>query len=161
MAQNARITASTLPSYSLLHERVGAKDYVDCFSVTASLAPRPAADIITEFPGWARFLLKIRRVVTTPFGLMNDGPEAPNKVGIFPVEIETDNELIAGFNDSHLDFRVSVLSQDGQVHLATWVHPHNLFGKLYLATILPFHILIARNALARVRAAHGRPIVSA
>ncbi|MEM7636150.1 MAG: DUF2867 domain-containing protein, partial [Pseudomonadota bacterium] len=71
---------------------------------------------------------------------------------VFPVETETARELIAGFNDKHLNFRVSVLSQDGRVFLATWVHPHNIGGRLYLKTILPFHILIARNALARVGA---------
>jgi hypothetical protein len=38
------------------------------------------------------------------------------------------------------------------VFLATWVHPHNIGGRVYLTTILPFHILIARNALARVGA---------
>ncbi|MCG8696347.1 MAG: DUF2867 domain-containing protein [Minwuiales bacterium] len=37
------------------------------------------------------------------------------------------------------------------VFLATRVHPHNIAGRLYLRTILPFHILIARDALARVR----------
>ncbi len=104
------------------------------------------------FPGWANFLLQVRRIATTPFGLSNDGPDAPDKVGPFPVESETDQELIAGFDDKHLEFRVSVLSIDGRVYLATWVHPHNLAGRLYLATILPFHVLIARNGLARVKA---------
>lgn len=146
------VTATDLPAESLLHDRVASKDFLDCYRVPSKLPPRQAADIITSFPGWARFLLHIRRFLTTPFGLSNDGPDAADKVGIFPVEIENSRELIAGFNDRHLDFRVSVLSQDGQVHLATWVHPHNIGGWLYLRTILPFHILIARNALARVHA---------
>ena len=88
---------------------------------------------------------------------MNDGPDAQDKVGIFPVESENDHELIAGFNDRHLDFRVSVVSREGQVFLATWVHPHNLGGRLYLRTILPFHVMIVRNALARVRARSAVP----
>ena len=88
--------------------------------------------------------------MTTPFGLVNEGPTATDKIGIFPVEIESGFELIAGFNDKHLDFRVSVLSQDARVFLATWVHPHNVGGRLYLKIIMPFHIVISRNALARV-----------
>lgn len=116
------------------------------------MSPRQAALVITSFPRWAQFLLSIRRVVTAPFGLSNDGPESDDKVGIFPVESETNHELVAGFNDKHLNFRVSVISQHGQVFLATWVHTHNLGGRLYLKAILPFHILIAREALARVRA---------
>jgi len=75
-----------------------------------------------------------------------------DNVGIFPVETETDDELIAGFNDKHLNFRVSVISKGGRVYLATWVHPHNIAGRLYLKTIMPFHVAISRNALARVAA---------
>lgn len=145
------VTATKLPAGSGLHKRVAAGDFLDCFAVASDMSPRRAAEIITDFPGWARLLLRIRRLVTAPFGLSNDGPEAADKVGIFPVESETGRELIAGFNDRHLDFRVAVLSEGGQVFLATWVHPHNIGGKLYLGTILPFHILIARDALARVR----------
>lgn len=146
------VTTTDLPAASLLHDRVASGDFLDCYSVASDLPPRLVADVITAFPGWARFLLFLRRVLTTPFGLSNDGPAAEDKVGVFPVEFETTRELIAGFNDRHLDFRVSVISQDGRVFLATWVHPHNLGGRVYLKTILPFHILIARNALARVHA---------
>lgn len=147
---NPQVTASELPANSQLHSRVSPPDFLDCYSVSSDISPRSAAEIITDFPGWARFLLQIRRVVTAPFGLSNDGPQASDKVGPFPVEMETKSELIAGFNDRHLDFRVSVLSENGRVSLATWVHPHNIGGRLYLRAILPFHILIARNALARV-----------
>ncbi|WP_108882313.1 DUF2867 domain-containing protein [Anderseniella sp. Alg231-50] len=149
------VTATELPEHSLLGERVAATDFLDCYCVASDLSPRRAAEVITDFPGWARFLLHIRRIVTSPFGLSNDGPAAPDKVGVFPVETETGRELIAGFNDKHLDFRVSVVSQNGRVFLATWVHPHNIGGWLYLKTILPFHILIARDALARVGALHS------
>jgi uncharacterized protein DUF2867 len=125
-------------------------DFLDCYSVAAEMPPRQAADIITSFPSWARFLLRIRRIVTAPFGLSNDGPNAADKVGIFPVESENATELIAGFDDRHLNFRVAVISDAGRVYLATWVHPHNFGGRLYLTAIMPFHILISRNALKRV-----------
>lgn len=145
-----KVTATDLPADSLLHDRVAAKDFVDCYSVASDLSPRQAAGIITDFPRWARALLYFRRLLTAPFGLSNDGPAADDKIGIFPVEAESDRELIAGFDDRHLNFRVSVVSQGGRVFLATWVHPHNVGGWLYLKIILPFHILIARNALTRV-----------
>jgi len=146
----SRVNAVNLPADSQLHARVGENDFLDCYCVEANMPPRQAADVITDFPGWADFLLLIRRIVTTPFGLSNDGPDAEDKMGVFPVEIENSNELIAGFNDKHLNFRVSVISQGGQVFLATWVHTHNIGGKLYLKAIMPFHIAIVRNALQRV-----------
>jgi hypothetical protein len=149
------VTATGLPAESQLSERIAPTDFIDCFSVISDASPRQAADIITDFPGWARFLLAIRWIVTAPFGLSQDGPDAEDKVGVFPVESESDNEMIAGFDDRHLEFRISVLSQNGRVYLATWVHPHNIGGWLYLRAIMPFHILIARNALMRVAAESG------
>lgn len=148
-----RVTTNSLPQTSALQPRIAPTDFVDCYSVAANLAPREAANIITNFPGWARLLVSLRNLITAPFGLSADGPPAQDKIGFFPVEMENDHELIAGFDDKHLNFRVSVISQAGRVFLATWVHPHNLGGKLYLKTILPFHILIAKNALLRVNAA--------
>jgi hypothetical protein len=144
------VTAIDLPDVSDLHARREPGDFLDCYSVASDMHVRAAADIITDFPGWAKFLLVIRRIVTAPFGIDNDGPAVDNKIGIFPVETETPTEVIAGFDDKHLNFRVSVLSHDGQISLATWVAPHNVGGRIYLAAIMPFHIAIARNALARV-----------
>ena len=150
MAVTPRVTATQMPTESLLLERIAPDDFLDCYSVASDLDPRKAANIITSFPGWARSLLVLRNWITAPFGLDNDGPDVADKVGIFPVEIDTAEELIAGFNDKHLNFRVSVQSRKGRVFLATWVHPHNWGGRLYLNVILPFHILIVKNALARI-----------
>ena len=148
-----RPKATELPKDSRLWERVGPDDFLDCYVVSANCPPRKAAQIITAFPSWGKFLLTIRRIVTAPFGLSNDGPDAADKVGPFPVELETEEELIAGFDDKHLDFRVSVLSRAGNVYLATWVHRHNLGGQIYLAVIMPFHVMLVRNGLTRVREA--------
>ena len=147
------VFATKLSDNSALQAHIGDGDFLDCYAVHSKVSPRKAAEIITDFPGWAQLLLKVRTVLVTPFGLSTDGPAARDKVGIFPVQSETEEEVIAGFDDRHLNFRVSVRQEAGQVSLATWVHPHNLGGRLYLAAIMPFHILIARNALARVAAA--------
>lgn len=145
------VITADVPAQSQLNDRLGSTDFIDCFSVKSDLSPRKAAEIVTDFPGWAQLLLKVRGILTAPFGLMSEGPAAADKVGIFPVEVENEHELIAGFNDKHLDFRVSVISSNGHVFLATWVHPHNLGGRLYLRAIMPFHKLIVRESLNRVR----------
>lgn len=150
-----RVIAGKLPLDSLLNKRIKSTDFIDSFSVKSDLTPRDAAEIITDFPGWARFLVSLRNLLTSPFGISSDGPAAKDKVGIFPVEVDNERELIAGFNDKHLNFRISVISQKGRVFLSTWVHTNNIGGKMYLKAILPFHILIARDALARVRSARN------
>lgn len=151
--RSIKVKPSPLPPESALWPRIGPQDFLDCFTVRTNTTPRVAAEIITDFPPWAQGLLHIRRILVTPFGLSHDGPEAADKVGPFPVETETDQELIAGFNDKHLNFRVSVIAKDGCVSLATWVHVNNAGGRLYLTAILPFHVLIARDALRRVAVA--------
>ncbi|MFK7965236.1 MAG: DUF2867 domain-containing protein [Burkholderiaceae bacterium] len=148
-----QVKATTLPAFSELHQRIIEGDFIDCYGVPSAMPPRRAAEVITHFPSWARGLLVIRRLITAPFGLSNDGPQASDKLGPFPVESETNQELVAGFNDKHLNFRVSVISHAGQVYLSTWVRPNHWSGRVYLAVIMPFHILIARNALKRVAAA--------
>ena len=150
-----QVVLSKLSHDSPLYGLIAKGDFLDCYSVDASVPARKAAEIIVEFPGWAQMLLKLRTFLVTPFGLSTDGPVADDKLGVFPVQLETEEEVIAGFDDKHLNFRVSVRQDKGRVSLATWVHPHNWGGRLYLAAILPFHILIARNALARVAASGG------
>ena len=160
MTLTPRVHTATLPADSPPWLKHPKGDFLDCFRVTADVSPRQAAEVITAFPGWAGLLLKIRRLVTTPFGLSQDGPDAPDKVGPFPVISETENELIAGFDDKHLEFQVSVLRRDGQIFLATWVHPHNIGGWAYLAAIYPFHVLVARDALRRVAQGGPPPVVA-
>ncbi len=139
-----------LPTGSLLEQYFAEGDFLDSYTVSANASPRQAAEEIVRFPGWARLLVGLRNVLTAPFGLSANGPEAPDKLGVFPVEAETADEIIAGFNDRHLNFRVSVLSRGGRVTLSTWVRPHNLAGRLYLTAIMPFHVAIARDAIRRV-----------
>lgn len=143
-------TACELPAGSRLSEVASGRDFLDCFRVDAAISPRKAAEIIADFPSWVRGLLMVRRLITAPFGLSNDGPGDPNSVGIFPVEAESAHEVVAGFDDKHLNFRISVVQRSGVTYLATWVHTHNLGGRLYLALIYPFHVLVVRNALWRV-----------
>jgi Protein of unknown function (DUF2867) len=50
---------------------------------------------------------------------------------------------VAGHNDKHLDFRLSVLKVTAEeatcVVVPTVCAVHNLFGKVYLFFIVPFH----------------------
>lgn len=149
-ARHPHVTAIALPEESGLRAYLGPDDFVDCYAAPARIAPRRAAEIVVAFPPWARALLRLRRLLTTPLGLDQDGPAAADKLGPFPIERETEDEIIAGFDDRHLNFRVAVGARDGRVSLATWVHPHNLLGRAYLAAIMPFHVMIARDAVARV-----------
>ncbi|MEO7642897.1 MAG: DUF2867 domain-containing protein, partial [Ramlibacter sp.] len=78
------------------------------------------------------------------------------------------HEIILGEDDSHLDFRVSVLVRpvpgeaDGavQVVVSTVVHCHNLLGRSYLTLITPFHRQVVQAGLRRAARA-GWPLAPA
>jgi hypothetical protein len=121
-------------------------DFLDCYSVASTLSPREAAARGLALPGWAAALLRLRNVVVRPFGLKTGTPDAP----IFPTCHETEDEIILGTDDTHLNFRIGLYRQDGRIFISTWVHPHNLWGRAYLRLVMPFHILISRGAVARM-----------
>ena len=92
-----------------------------------------------------------------PFGLKTSGEGAPapyGLIGLFPVVSETPERLVAGFNDSHLDFRLVVevagTPADRQVTSTTLVRTHNLLGRSYLALITPFHKLVVPAMMKRI-----------
>jgi hypothetical protein len=64
-----------------------------------------------------------------------------------------DNEIVAGGDDKHLDFRVSVMqvTEDGahKVIVSTLIFTHNLFGKIYLVFVLPLHRFAIRRLLTQ------------
>jgi hypothetical protein len=66
-----------------------------------------------------------------------------DKIGPWPIFFIGGNEIVAGRNNRHMDFRLSVLkAADGEttsVVVSTICTVHNLFGKIYLFVIVPFH----------------------
>jgi len=140
--------------------------FADAFRVTVSdakLNARAAAErIFSRIPRWVQMLLDLRNAIVAPFGLKTSAEgeaKAGGMVGMFPVLSETAGQLIAGFNDHHLDFRVVIDvtpvggSRDQDVTATTLVLTHNRFGRAYLAAIMPFHRLITRSILGQVREA--------
>jgi len=115
-------------------------------------------------PRWMKALLITRNAIARCFGL-----EAPtvaeilkpavrtsysvgDKIGPWPIFFIGDNEIVAGRNNRHLDFRLSVLRlADGDaesVVVSTICSVHNLAGKVYLFFIVPFHRTGVRSLLA-------------
>ena len=142
----ARVRTDTLPRTSSLWSQHQPGDFLDCYSVASTLSPRDAAAKGLALPGWAQALLGLRNALVRPFGLKTGQPDGP----IFPTCLETEDQLILGTDDRHLNFRIGLIRQDGRIYMSTWVHPHNRWGRAYLTLVMPFHILISRGAVARM-----------
>lgn len=150
-------------SVTLPHSALENADWADAYQVTLDHgrgfgSAHVAGEAIFEaFPKVTHYLLILRQIIMAPFGLK--GPrhiESMNtdSIGFFPIKFENENRIIAGFDDSHLDFRIVVelgKNENQQtVSLATIIRRHNWVGRVYLATILPFHRWIIRSALAKL-----------
>lgn len=123
---------------------------------------RPRASVIDIFfgvfghhPMWMKLALVVRNYLASCCGL--DTPTASeilhpdikssyrvgDKIGVWPIFSLTSTELVAGRDNKHLDFRVSVLKViDGEtasVVVSTLCDVHNRLGKIYLFFIVPFH----------------------
>jgi hypothetical protein len=126
----------------------------------ATFDARGAAErMFGDQPRWIAALMGLRNTLVAPFGLKTPVPgkrPSVGLIGIFPVLSQSPARLVAGFDDSHLDFRVVVdvaPSGRGQrVTATTLVLTHNLLGRIYLAIILPFHRVIVRAMMRRVAA---------
>jgi hypothetical protein len=155
-----------LPLTSLLRKRIGPGDFVDSYVIPLAepeLTPVELAARLAVMPEWVNGLLWLRNRLVAPLGLKTGAglpptplhPEVGDYVSFFRLDELSPNEAILGEDDRHLDFRVSVLKTAGPEPLAalsTWVHPHNLGGRLYLCGVMPFHKLIIRRMLANVAA---------
>lgn len=113
------------------------------------------AAVFAHHPTWMKVALMTRNRIASWCGL--DAPSMQeilnprftrdyavgDTIGVWPIFALTENELVAGRDNTHLDFRVSVLKlkQDGPASfvVSTICTTHNQFGKLYLRVIIPFH----------------------
>jgi Protein of unknown function (DUF2867) len=126
-------------------------------------------DVFGHHPGWMKAALIIRNKVAVWCGL--DAPTASeiidvrpkakyavgDKIGPWPIFSLTEDELVAGRDDKHLDFRLSLMRVNHEgvpsVVVSTVCTTHNMAGKIYLFFIVPFHkwgvkLLISRAILS-------------
>lgn len=164
---------SRLSPESRLNAYVGRGDFVDCFEVDIDQTDVPLEDVVQhiflDLPVWIRLLLRVRDCAVAPLRLkttqnlptvseVQASLTVGEPVNFLNVREKYENEVILGEDDWHLDFRISIHRIAGKpdcVSMASWVRPHNCFGRMYLKAILPFHTAIAKSQLAAT-ASHYR-----
>ncbi|MDH7447779.1 DUF2867 domain-containing protein [Aquimarina sp. 2201CG14-23] len=162
-----------IPSVSLLAETK--VDYVDSFKseYTDKEGDVDILSISRAFfstsPEWIEKLFALRNKIVSIFGLKtgdkvksrmqlidNFKGEVGERLGIFKVFDKTENEIILGEDDRHLNFRVSLLLMkqvqegDKSLFISTTVKFNNWFGRLYFLPVKPFHTLIVPTMLKSV-----------
>ncbi|HEV7348615.1 DUF2867 domain-containing protein [Telluribacter sp.] len=163
-----KILRTILPPASVLTTTTRSYDYTDSYTGTFEDKDDTitAADACKAFfrsgPQWVGKLFILRNKIVAVFGLKT--AEVPKnrqqlldnftcrpgeQLGLFKVYSRTDNEVILGEDDKHLDFRISLFvsphpqDQSSKVlTLSTTVVFHNWLGRLYFLPVKPFHKLI-------------------
>jgi hypothetical protein len=137
---------------------------------------RPGADVIDIFfavfghhPRWMQRVLLLRNRLAAAAGLDTpaDGDilqpsrrahyQVGDTIGPWPIFGLSPTELIAGRDNRHLDFRLSVLREQvgpaPTAVISTVCTTHNLFGRVYLRLVIPIHIWGVQWLIARAHAA--------
>jgi hypothetical protein len=143
----------------LPHPALPPANWADCYALRVHAPGLTAMDAarmaVGQFPVWVRSLMKFRNAVAGLFGLKSSTHHSPDEtemIGIFPVVSRTEKEVVLGFDDRHLDFRIVIdVSSHGDggqtVRATTLVDRKILLGKIYIAVITPFHKLIVKEML--------------
>jgi hypothetical protein len=173
--QTMTIIKTTLPVTSLLNQTGRRYDYADSFQgiIPDKENKLQPAGICKAFflstPKWIKKLLGLRNVIVGMFGLKTSGNVDPkqmlenfkcdqgDRIGLFKVFEKTDNEVILGEDDKHLNFRISFFldkfrenENEKQLTISTIVVFKNLFGRLYFLLIKPLHKFIVPAMLKSI-----------
>jgi hypothetical protein len=161
----SRVVEIPVPDNSSLFCQLKKTDFCDAYQVSLSKPQLSVHDayiaVFRDPPSWVNTLMSVRGVIATVFGLkheasggfLDDNYQVGQRIGLFTVQSITTNELIVGDNDTHLDFRISVLKSSIQgietITVSTAVEIHNTVGRLYMLLVKPFHRFIAKLMLQR------------
>lgn len=142
---------------SLPHPALPNANWADCCLVDLEGSNGTAAEVAKRVfarpPLWAQRLMALRNAIVGLVGLKNAGT-MNGETGGFPVVSERPEQIVLGFDDWHLDFRIVVdvkpTKTGQQVRVSTLVDRHNLAGRIYIFFVTPFHHMIVRAMLGAV-----------
>ncbi|MGN8198569.1 DUF2867 domain-containing protein [Salinisphaera sp. RV14] len=167
----AHVREVPCPDRSLISDWLHDADLADAFMIT--VPERFASQGILHLtkcvlghpPIGFRVLITLRDILVAGFGVKTSrylrdaaAAEGMDHIDFFRVLAVSDNEVIVGEDDRHLDFRGSVLmrrhaeSGDAELVATTVARCHNRLGKAYLCVIAPFHRRVIRTNLSRAAA---------
>jgi hypothetical protein len=165
------IKQQAIPEHLEIAKFLLGSHFADCF-----VAPNPwpsscAMEIflrtVESPPRWVTALMRLRNRLVQLVGLkdlgalheMNTSKTAADygvgeRAGIFTVIYRSEDEVVLGDHDKHLEVRVSVSKRSytkvkDQILISTVVHEHNALGKFYMLFVGPIHKLIVPAVLRR------------
>ncbi len=167
------MTTYTIPLFpnSLIYKAIRV-DYEDTFAIDIPskkvIHPEDLVPLFFDvFPSWFKVLMHLRETIAKMIGLKtahgidiqaqldNFKGQKGESIALFHVFDRSEEEILMGETDKHLDFRLSFFSKMKeanlyQVSLATTVQYNGFLGKLYFFFVKPFHRLIVPIILKKI-----------
>jgi len=162
---------NNIPPNSKISSYVDGAYFADCHSTVMNYENQSALDIFLQqardMPSWINALMSVRNQVVSMLGLKNlgsfsdleqgkTGPDykVGDRVGIFTLYENSQQEVILEDRDNHLSVKVSFyIEPDGdtaKVYATTVVHVNNTLGKVYMFFVTPVHKVIVPATLKRL-----------
>lgn len=163
------VDKTTVPKNSELSKNLNGSYFSDSYSFTSNKKDRVSLQIwldhASKTPSWVNFFMSSRNKIVSLFGLkdlgalgdLNSGKLVSeytigDRVGIFTLLFLSDNEVILGDSDKHLNVKVSVYKESTEsniISISTVVQVHNYVGKIYMLFVKPLHKLIVPASIKR------------
>ncbi len=162
------VTKTSLPAHSLFQAAAQHYNYQDSYQTMVPdlgncLTPAAAGKaFFSSAPGWVEALMGIRNKIGAMVGikvpenlkdrkalLANFTCRPGEQLGLFKVFAGTATEVVLGEDNTHLDFRISVILEPAPANptlkiltVTTLVKFNNFFGRVYFLPVKPMHKLI-------------------
>lgn len=164
-----KVDKTDIPIESEISKQLSGAYFFDSYSFYTKLKSRSPLQIwldhASNTPTWVNFLMASRNKIVSKIGLKNlghlgnldskkpiDDYQIGDSVGIFTLILLSDNEIILGDSDKHLDVKVSVYKENNTsdlISISTVVHIHNIVGRLYMFFVKPMHKIIVPSSIIR------------
>lgn len=159
----------SIPAPSLIVQSLGRTDYQDTFGIKTSTqvsVEKLPPLFFKLFPSWFTGLMYLREAMAGVIGLKTGKGidvkqqlkdfrgEIGESIALFHVLGRSEEEILTGENDSHLDFRLSFFARPEEkgteLILTTTVQFNGWLGKAYFMPVRPIHRLIVPLILKRM-----------
>jgi hypothetical protein len=164
----AAIATTAIPQHTEIAQHLRGADFHDCYQIdiapTSESALALYLKVVAATPRWVNAMMTMRNRIVQLVGLKNLGAlgdtdaakpasaySVGDRVGIFSIVYLSEQEVILGDSDKHLNVEVSVCKFADRVAVSTVVHTRNLLGRVYMLFVAPAHRRIVPATLRNAR----------
>jgi Protein of unknown function (DUF2867) len=165
------VIETTFPDGSVLRGSLADADFCDAYEAPLNDTTLSPTEIFLRAsratPPWIDMAMSVRNSIVRRLGLKDVGAMSGSSVGaankyylgdrlgIFTIIGKSENELLLGIDDRHLDVRVSLLKSErnglSRYVVSTVVHVHNRLGHIYMGPVGRIHPLVVKSMMRRAR----------